>query len=107
MGSLRGRLQLGLSAGPPLQLATPPEVELPYVIQTSPDLAHWSDWLTNGVPRSPLTLPWAATAPIGFLWARGAESTDGGVGQTVGCSSKRGTFSALACLNEVDGHQRL
>ncbi|MDE3066882.1 MAG: hypothetical protein KGJ60_04940 [Verrucomicrobiota bacterium] len=56
-GKVRGRLILTLTGGNPLRLMLPPEVEAPYVIQTSTDLVHWSDWLEDDYPWWPYDLP--------------------------------------------------
>ena len=71
-GSLRGRLLLELSAGTPLRLSLPAEVEFPYVLETSPDLAHWSAWLQDDYPWWPVELWLTPSDPARFFRARPA-----------------------------------
>jgi len=71
-GSLRGRLLLKLNAGAPLRLSLPAEVEFPYVLETSPDLSHWSDWLQDDYPWWPVDLWLAPSDPARFFRARPA-----------------------------------
>ncbi|HYG35100.1 MAG TPA: delta-60 repeat domain-containing protein, partial [Clostridia bacterium] len=49
-GALRGKPNLGLTRGPNPSLVAPPEIEVPYQIETSTDLLHWSEWLINEYP---------------------------------------------------------
>lgn len=72
-GALRGVIQLGISAPDPVQLYVPPEVELPYVIESSPDLRFWSPWRTNTSPWR----GWSEPVDMGelgdFFRARGID----------------------------------
>jgi len=69
-GSLRGRLILGLASGPPLRLSTPPEVEVPYVLQTSTALNFWTDFRTNSYPWAPLEETFIPDSPYRLFRAR-------------------------------------
>jgi hypothetical protein len=71
-GSLRGRLLLELNAGTPLRLSLPAEVEFPYVLETSPDLTHWSGWLQDDYPWWPVDLWLTPSDPARFFRARPA-----------------------------------
>jgi len=71
-GSLRGRLLLELNAGTPLRLSLPAEVEFPYVLETSPDLTHWSGWLKDDYPWWPVELWLTPSDPARFFRARPA-----------------------------------
>lgn len=71
-GSLRGRLLLELNAGTPLRLSLPAEVEFPYVLETSPDLTHWSGWLEDDYPWWPVELWLTPGDPARFFRARPA-----------------------------------
>jgi uncharacterized delta-60 repeat protein len=71
-GSLRGRLLLELIAGKPLRLSLPGEVEFPYVLETSSDLVHWTEWLGVDYPWWPVELCLAPNEPARFLRARPA-----------------------------------
>ena len=71
-GSLRGRLLLELNAGTPLRLSLPAEVEFPYVLETSPDLTHWSGWLQDDYPWWPVELWLTPSVPASFFRARPA-----------------------------------
>jgi uncharacterized delta-60 repeat protein len=71
-GSLRGRLLLKLTAGEPLRLLLPGEVESPYVLETSFDLRHWSSWLEDDYPWWPAELCIDSSAPARFFRARPA-----------------------------------
>jgi uncharacterized delta-60 repeat protein len=71
-GLLRGRLSLELSAGTPLRLSLPAEVEFPYIVETSPDLGHWSAWLQNDYPWWPVELWLIPSDPTRFFRARPA-----------------------------------
>jgi uncharacterized delta-60 repeat protein len=71
-GSLRGRLLLDLMAGKPLRLSLPGEVEFPYVLETSSDLTHWTEWLGVDYPWWPVELSVAPNEPVRFLRARPA-----------------------------------
>lgn len=72
-GVVRGALQLGISPPNPVQLYVPPEVEMPYVIDYSPDLQSWSPWRTNTAPWREWRESVAAGEPGGFFRARSAE----------------------------------
>jgi hypothetical protein len=71
-GSLRGRLLLELMAGKPMRLSSPGEVEFPYVLETSSDLTHWTEWLGVDYPWWPVELSLAPNEPARFLRARPA-----------------------------------
>jgi uncharacterized delta-60 repeat protein len=71
-GLLRGRLLLELSAGTPLRLSLPAEVEFPYIVETSADLGHWSAWLQNDYPWWPVELWLTPSDPARFFRARPA-----------------------------------
>jgi uncharacterized delta-60 repeat protein len=71
-GSLRGRLRLGLIAGEPLRLSLPGEVEFPYILDTSSDLAHWTEWMVNDYPWWPVELGLTPSEPARFFRARPA-----------------------------------
>jgi uncharacterized delta-60 repeat protein len=71
-GSLRGRLLLDLMAGKPLRLSLPGEVEFPYVLETSSDLTHWTEWLEVDYPWWPVELSLAPNEPARFLRTRPA-----------------------------------
>ena len=71
-GSLRGRLLLELNAGTPLRLSLPAEVEFPYVLETSPDLTHWSGWLQDDYAWWPVELWLTPSDPARFFRARPA-----------------------------------
>lgn len=71
-GSLRGRLHLELNPGTPLLLSLPAEVEFPYVVETSPDLAHWFAWLQDDYPWWPVDLWLTPAEPARFFRARPA-----------------------------------
>ena len=53
-GGLRGRLELELIEGDRLRLFVPGEVEVPYAVETSPDLEQWSGWLLIQDPWRPV-----------------------------------------------------
>ncbi len=69
-GSIRGRLILLLAKAEPLRLVLPPEVETPYVIQSSPDLVHWVDWLANDYPWWSAELWFPTSEPARFFRTR-------------------------------------
>ncbi|HTL16138.1 MAG TPA: Calx-beta domain-containing protein [Patescibacteria group bacterium] len=69
-GALRGRLQLGFSSAQPRELIFPEEIEVPYVVEISTDLAHWIPWLQNDYPWWPLQLPVSTDAEPRFFRAR-------------------------------------
>jgi hypothetical protein len=69
-GSLRGRLLLKLTAGDPLRLLLPAEVEFPYVLESSSDLSHWSLWSEQDYPWWPAELLIAPSALDSFFRAR-------------------------------------
>lgn len=71
-GSLRGRLLFELMAGKPLRLSLPCEVEFPYVLETSSDLTHWTEWLENDYPWWPVELMLTPNEPARFFRARPA-----------------------------------
>ncbi len=71
-GSLRGRLLLGLLASKPLRLSLPGEVEFPYVLETSTDFTHWSEWLEDDYPWWPAQLWLDPNGPARFFRARRA-----------------------------------
>jgi uncharacterized delta-60 repeat protein len=70
-GALRGRLHLELSRNDSLglRLRLPGEVEVPYELEISTDLEHWSGWLFNGHPWWPLELWLPADDPARFYRA--------------------------------------
>ncbi len=72
-GALRGRLRLNLLGNSPLRLLASPEVETPYLIETSTDLRHWSGWLMNAYPWWPVELWLPPDEPVRFFRARMAE----------------------------------
>jgi hypothetical protein len=49
-GDLRGVLRLDIALGMTPTLTWPGEVEIPYVIESSPDLQSWTPWRTNALP---------------------------------------------------------
>jgi uncharacterized delta-60 repeat protein len=49
-GDLRGVLRLDIGRGMTPALTGPGEVEIPYVIESSPDLQNWTPWRTNALP---------------------------------------------------------
>ncbi len=67
-GSLRGRLVLRVANDLKLQL--PAEVEIPYAIESSTDLYHWSDWLIDDYPWCPADLWLPRGEPMRFFRAR-------------------------------------
>jgi uncharacterized delta-60 repeat protein len=69
-GSLRGRPILQLSGRTSLQLVVPAEVEIPYAIETSTDLTHWSGWLANDYPWWPVELWLSPDEPARFFRTR-------------------------------------
>jgi hypothetical protein len=69
-GMLRGRLNLNLTGGNPTRLSVPGDVEVPYVLETSLDLEHWSGWLHNDYPWWPVDLWIWAEEPARFFRAR-------------------------------------
>jgi hypothetical protein len=71
-GSLRGRLLLELIAGKPSRLSLPGEVEFPYVLETSSDLTHWTEWMVDDYPWWPVELGLAPSEPTRFFRARPA-----------------------------------
>jgi hypothetical protein len=71
-GSLRGRLLLELMAGKPLRLSLSGEVEFPYVLETSSDLTHWTEWLEDDYPWWPVELRLTPNEPARFFRARPA-----------------------------------
>jgi uncharacterized delta-60 repeat protein len=70
-GTLRGRLHLELARDEfeGVRLRLPGEVEVPYELETSTDLEHWSGWLFNGHPWWPLELWLPADDPARFYRA--------------------------------------
>ena len=71
-GSLRGRLLLELIAGKPSRLSLPGEVEFPYVLETSSDLTHWTEWMVDEYPWWPVELGLTPSEPARFFRARPA-----------------------------------
>jgi hypothetical protein len=71
-GSLRGRLLLELMAGKPLRLSLPGEVEFPYVLESSSDLRHWTEWQEEDYPWWPVELGLTPSEPARFFRARPA-----------------------------------
>jgi hypothetical protein len=69
-GSLRGRLSLELIAGKPSRLCLPGEIEFPYVLETSCDLTHWTEWMVNDYPWWPVELSLNPNEPARFFRAR-------------------------------------
>jgi uncharacterized delta-60 repeat protein len=49
-GDLRGVLRLDIGHGVTPALTGPGEVEIPYVVESSPDLQNWTPWRTNASP---------------------------------------------------------
>jgi hypothetical protein len=71
-GSLRGRLLLELMTGKPLRLSLPAEVEFPYVLESSSDLRHWTEWQEEDYPWWPVELDLTPSEPARFFRARPA-----------------------------------
>ncbi len=72
-GTLRGRLQLNLSPGQPQTPETlflPPEIEAPYIIESSADLVHWTPWIQNDYPWTAIQLALPIDVPARFFRAR-------------------------------------
>jgi len=69
-GALRGRLKLEMAGPQPLRLQLPAEAEVPYLIETSTDLIHWSSWLVNQYPWWPVELLLPAEDGPRFFRAR-------------------------------------
>jgi hypothetical protein len=67
-GVLRGRLQLSMSLSN--MLSIPPEIEAPYIVETSRDLTHWTPWVQNDYPWWSLQLPISIDTPARFFRAR-------------------------------------
>jgi hypothetical protein len=72
-GSLRGRLNLELTAGDPVRLSMPGEVEVPYAVETSIDLEQWSGWLLNKDPWLPIEWWVPLAEPAMFFRVRPLE----------------------------------
>jgi hypothetical protein len=68
-GALRGRLQLGFASTQPQELIFPEEVETPYTIETSTDLAHWMPLGQNDYPWRSLQFPVAIDAAARYFRA--------------------------------------
>ncbi len=71
-GALRGQLLLRLVRGSPFRLLLPPEVEFPYILETSSDLTNWAPWLENDYPWWPAELWLSPSGPSRFFRARQA-----------------------------------
>jgi len=59
-GDLRGVFRLDIGRGVTAALTGPGEVEIPYVIESSPDLHTWTPWRTNALPWQ----VWSEAIPI-------------------------------------------
>ena len=60
-GDLRGVLRLDIARRVTPALTVPGEVEIPYVVESSPDLQTWTPWRTNASPWQ----GWSEVIPIG------------------------------------------
>jgi hypothetical protein len=65
-------MELELSSGTELRLRVPGEIEVPYVIESSVDLEHWSTWLDVDYPWRPVDLELQMNELALFFRARAA-----------------------------------